>query len=479
MLRFVIDYILTPLASLKLTVALMAASMVLIFAGTWAQIDTGIWAVLEEYFRTAYVAIPLSVFLPRDPELLEQWALLGQLAKVSVPWPGGFLLGPLLLVNLLAAHILRFKIKAAGSQLVFGLVALAIAIAVIVVFHLSHLPQKTTAVLGEYWVIAVGFIFYLPLFISVAILFYQRCGIILIHAAIILLIAGEGVTAAAAAESMMPIYNNETINWTHDIREYELAVIDPDHPETGPEEDHVIVVPQDILESAAESGELIRSDELPFDIRVDRIIPNTFHQPVALGSGSDLQPLATDGVARTHTVVEMPPASGVSGGQADMPAAVVTLLNGEQRIGQFLVAIVLQYDDYKPFAQPVVVDGRRYEILLRYHRRYQPFAIHLDQFHHDLYPGTNIPLNFSSDIQLIDQDRGIDQRKVIKMNHPLRYQGLTFFQSGWIPGDRGTVLQVVRNPGAALPYIACSIGGVGLLIHFVLVLFNFLRRQMA
>ena len=33
------------------------------------------------------------------------------------------------------------------------------------------------------------------------------------------------------------------------------------------------------------------------------------------------------------------------------------------------------------------------------------------------------------------------------MNNPLRYNGETFYQSSYLPGDGGTILQVVRNPG--------------------------------
>jgi len=37
--------LLAPLASLKLTVVLISLAMLLIYAGTWAQIDLGIWQV--------------------------------------------------------------------------------------------------------------------------------------------------------------------------------------------------------------------------------------------------------------------------------------------------------------------------------------------------------------------------------------------------------------------------------------------------
>ena len=90
-----------PLASLKLTVIIFFASLVLILAGTLAQVERGIWVVLEEYFRSWYVGIPIelfALFLPGETKL-----------PGTLPFPGGATIGVLLLVNLLAAHGLRFN----------------------------------------------------------------------------------------------------------------------------------------------------------------------------------------------------------------------------------------------------------------------------------------------------------------------------------------------------------------------------------
>jgi hypothetical protein len=54
------------------------------------------------------------------------------------------------------------------------------------------------------------------------------------------------------------------------------------------------------------------------------------------------------------------------------------------------------------------------------------------------------------------------------MNNPLRYAGLTFYQASYGQDDRLSVLQVVRNPGWLLPYIACGLAGLGMLAHFVI-----------
>ena len=64
------------------------------------------------------------------------------------------------------------------------------------------------------------------------------------------------------------------------------------------------------------------------------------------------------------------------------------------------------------------------------------------------------------------------------MNHPLSYNGETFYQQAFLPLDWGTRLQVVRNPGWIMPYLSCAMVSFGMLIHFGLHLSKFLRIRM-
>ena len=82
-------------------------------------------------------------------------------------------------------------------------------------------------------------------------------------------------------------------------------------------------------------------------------------------------------------------------------------------------------------------------------------------------------------MRLTDPDRGVDREVVISMNNPLRYRGETFFQADVLPGDTGTVLQVVENPGWLLPYLSCGLVGVGMMLHFGIYLVAFLKRRSA
>lgn len=62
------------------------------------------------------------------------------------------------------------------------------------------------------------------------------------------------------------------------------------------------------------------------------------------------------------------------------------------------------------------------------------------------------------------------------MNSPLRYGGETYYQASFEPGDKVSILQVVHNPAAATPYVACALICVGLLAQFLTHLFGFARR---
>src|SRR5206468_7522632 len=89
---------------LRLTVVLLALSMLLVFAGTWAQIDKGIWDVQKQYFHSFFTWISFQLFWKRPAP--GQTGIPG-----GFPMLGGYSLIILLLINLLAAHTVRFKLS--------------------------------------------------------------------------------------------------------------------------------------------------------------------------------------------------------------------------------------------------------------------------------------------------------------------------------------------------------------------------------
>ena len=170
-----------------------------------------------------------------------------------------------------------------------------------------------------------------------------------------------------------------------------------------------------------------------------------------------------------------PPASGVDQDDMDLPVAYVTPIVHGRPLGTWMAALYFTLvPRFGP--QELVVDGKPYTLALRYARRYKPYSIHLADFRHDRYLGTETPRNFSSRIRLVDTAHNEDRDVLISMNNPLRYRGETFYQASFKQGDGGTVLQVVRNPGWLLPYVACTLGGLGMILHFGMHLLRFIRR---
>lgn len=185
---------------------------------------------------------------------------------------------------------------------------------------------------------------------------------------------------------------------------------------------------------------------------------------------------ATKGVGLEAAIDEEKPGAGVDTEQKrDAATAYVTLKQkgSGEALGTYLVSVWLSRE------QPVKVDGKEYNIALRFQREYKPFTLVLEEFRHDLYPGTDTPRNFSSKVRLIDPEQKEDREVLIYMNNPLRYAGSTFYQSSYLRGDKGTVLQVVTNPGWVMPYISCTLVCVGMMIHFGIHLLGFLQRRTA
>ena len=147
--------------SLQLTVALLALSALLVFLATIDQVHLGIWAVQEKWFKSFIVlqdfkGFPIPIF------------------------PGGYFIGGLLLLNLVAAHAKRFVFT------------------------------------------------------------WKKAGIQLVHFGLILLLLGELFTGLFQEEYQMRLDEGQTRNYSESWRYNELAVVDT----TSPSEDVMTVIPE-------------------------------------------------------------------------------------------------------------------------------------------------------------------------------------------------------------------------------------------
>ena len=156
-------------------------------------------------------------------------------------------------------------------------------------------------------------------------------------------------------------------------------------------------------------------------------------------------------------------------------AGLILLLAGQLFTDMFAVEsrMHLRVGDTKNYSE----SDRAYELQLQPKRFYLPFSLHLLEFRHDVYEGTDIPKNYSSRLLLDRPDTGEHREVLIYMNNPLRCTGWTFYQAGFDMDDQGTILQVVKNPGWLTPYLACGLIAMGLIVQFLSHLIPFLRRR--
>jgi len=110
-----------------------------------------------------------------------------------------------------------------------------------------------------------------------------------------------------------------------------------------------------------------------------------------------------------------------------------------------------------------------------------PFAVRLDAFEMDLYPGTQRPAMYRSRITVADGAREIPA--VIEMNRPFTHGGYTFFQSSYQirEGREMSVLQVSRDPGQALVFWGYYLLVAGMIVVMVtrIAQFRAAERQRA
>ena len=133
--------------------------------------------------------------------------------------------------------------------------------------------------------------------------------------------------------------------------------------------------------------------------------------------------------------VEQPEGVGVDPDQKfDVPSAYLELKEKgtDESLGVYMVTALSLREP-----QTVKSGGVDYEISLRPHRDYKDYTLQLEEFTHTVYPGTNVPKEFKSRIQLVDPDHHEDREVLIYMNQPLRYQGETFYQAGVLGRDEG------------------------------------------
>ncbi|MCE0523453.1 MAG: cytochrome c biogenesis protein ResB [Methylacidiphilales bacterium] len=419
-MRTLVDWVIKFFTSLRLTVVLLAFAILLVFIGTLAQVDEGLYNAQARYFRQ-WLIFGLDVFGWRIPLLL----------------PGGYLIGTMLVLNLVAAHLYRFQLS------------------------------------------------------------IKKIGIQIAHAGVILLLVGQLATDMLARESQMHFSEGETKAFAESSRNNELAFTSSN----GAADDEVVSIPGRLLVSGNEiqDGNLpftIRvksfweNSESSFRAPMMKNGPPLTTNGVA--ASFDFQPAPETKDLNEKNVptalIEIIGSNGslgdwvVSGWTSDDEMVSALRQGYEQQVGAEMAKKIAGQ-----LTQPQSIEagGRTYTFALRPERIYFPFSLELLKATHTVYEGTDIPKDFRSRIQLRNPRTGENREVEISMNHPLRYAGLTFYQyqmdAGQAAREAGrtpsSVLQVVHNPSWLTPYIGCAMVALGLTIQFLFHLVGFMSKR--
>jgi hypothetical protein len=153
--------------SLRLTVLCLALGVVLVFFGTVAQVNEGLYNAQHRWFRSFFI----------------WWGPQG--ADWKIPFfPGGYLVGTVLLLNLTAAHVHRFSLT------------------------------------------------------------WRKLGIHVTHAGIILLLLGQLATDLLSRETQMSFAEGETRNYSSSALGYELVFATDTEK---PDEEEIVAIPERLL----------------------------------------------------------------------------------------------------------------------------------------------------------------------------------------------------------------------------------------
>ena len=396
------------ISSLKLTVVLLTMGMILVFIGTIAQVKHGLWDAQTMFFRS----------------IIAHWEL--DSGKMIPVFPGGYLLGWALFINLISAHVARFKMT------------------------------------------------------------WKKSGIFLTHIGLLMLLLGQFLTERLQVESHMRIEEGWSKNYSAAALEDELAVID----KSGAETFSYVSFPGAILKDYIENDKPVTHSNFPFEIRIKKWFANSeplyswqdradaMQGPQGLGARLKIAERPVTKKMDDRNI----PAAMVEVVGKDGDVIGEWLLSGWLADDGLAEAIRRDSGFGERYAnldapQEFEYDGKTWEIALRTLRYYKGHEIYLHDFKHDRYLGTDKAKNFSSRITLNNPEKGEERELTIRMNEPLRYAGETYFQGSFEKTDKTTILQVVMNPAWLTPYVSCTLIGIGLCVQFGMSFMRFRDRS--
>lgn len=535
--------ILNFLASLRLTVVLLVAAVFMIWVATLQQAEKDIWDVKKEHFPNPVVYIPLYTFflpawLPESRDWFQKWTINGR--PVGLLLPSGFSIIVAMIINLVSAHLLRFRIQGTGLALQMGVAVTCLGIglcSVVVVLGqstsvqalpLHTYPQFKYAILGLMGAASATLVWWacqMPAYrsterilaVSLAALMLgapalmwstgniiddsglrilwqiSQCSV----ASLVVLIGLKFIFKRKAgivllhAGFLLLLVNEIWVVTTHveqrisgvegDTVSYSYDIRDVEMAliQRVGNEDRIITVPRVLLERAAKKSEqwyFIPETDLQF-----RVL--NYFQNSSLSRASQSNP-ATAGIGVALEAIAADRVSGVSQDDANMASAYVQFRNkSEQDLGTYLITQAYEYYRGPMFQIPNVIKNadQTFVAAMWFKREYKPYSVTINDVQSKNYPGTMTPQWYATEFTLNDTEQQFSGDQRVWMNNPLRYRDETFYQSGYsrdpATGVESTTLQLVLNRGWMIPYLCCAMVTIGLIAQFLPVMLGYLDKS--
>ncbi len=283
-----------------------------------------------------------------------------------------------------------------------------------------------------------------------------KLGIITIHLGLLLLFVASGVTYYFAHDSHLTLREGSGTNVSVDYHQWEVAI----WTEKVKNDSIIRFVEAQNIE-AFDIGCRLNYKSKNMDLYVKEFYPNT----------KALLASTVNDIVNVSGIIKFAPLPVDDQSEANIAGVRFDLES------QGVIKKILLFGGDKT-ATPISFQNKVYFLKLRRRHYVLPMTVILNDFKKKEHPGTGIAKSFESFVS--QSSLKIRRDLVISMNNPMRYKDYTFFQTSFaeeLDGEIST-LTVVKNPGRLLPYISCLIVGLGLVLHFILMLIRFtVRRQ--
>ncbi len=264
---------------------------------------------------------------------------------------------------------------------------------------------------------------------------WARLGINLIHIGAIALLLAGALTAANQEEGYIEIQTGQQSDIVEDYHQRELVIHTNDDREWHYDFNQLKI------------GEVITEQNMPYKFVVESKCRNC-----AILNDKD------------NTLIEGQPALQQETSNYGLMLQVVNPVDGTS----YVLPIYENLDHFPAvhFGQDNKNSDSYLYPTVQKTARILPFALKLEKFDEQLYPGSEIAREYQSNLQIID--KGVAWPARVAMNEPLHHGGYTFFQSSFerLPnGQVSTVLSVVHNQARWGLYLATALIIGGLIIY--------------